>query len=96
MLERDPHRPDALVLRAAALRHLQHLDLAQGDVERALALDPDDAEALLERGILRQHRDDAPGARGDWERAITLAPDSGTADLAQQNLALLDAGPERK
>ena len=95
-LERDPHRPDALVLRAAAYRHLRRLDLAQDDVERALALDHDDAEALLERGILRQRRDDAPGARGDWERAVALAPDSGTADLAQQNLALLDAGPERR
>ncbi len=96
MLERDPHRPDALVLRATALRHLQRLDLAQDNIGRALALDPDNAEALLERGVLRQRRNDAPGARGDWERAITLAPDSGTADLAQQDLALLDAGPERK
>ena len=49
-LDRDPRRTDALVLRAAAWRHLGHLDLAQDDVERALAADPEDPEALLERG----------------------------------------------
>ena len=52
-------------------------------------------EALLEHGILRQRVDDQAGARQDWERAISLEPDSATADLAQQNLALLDAGPDR-
>jgi regulator of sirC expression with transglutaminase-like and TPR domain len=58
--------------------------------------DPDNAEALLERGILRQRHDDRAGARRDWERAIELSPDSTTADLAQQNLALLEAGPDRR
>ena len=92
-LEIDPARVEALVLRATAWRHLGHLDLAQDDVDRALALDPENAEALLERGILRQRHDDAAGARGDWQRAIELAPNSATADLAEQNLALLAAGP---
>jgi hypothetical protein len=32
-------------------------------------------------------------ARADWQRVLELAPDSATADLAQQNLTLLDAGP---
>ncbi len=95
-LEGDPRRPDALVLRGSALRHLGRVTLAREDVDRALALDPDDAEALLERGILRQRGDDRGGARADWERAIALAPDSQAADLAQQNLALLEAGPERR
>jgi hypothetical protein len=36
------------------------------------------------------------GARTDWERAISLSPDSATADLAQQNLALLEAGPVQR
>ena len=95
-LDLDARRPDALVLRAAAWRHLDHLDLAQDDVDRALALDPEDADALLERGILRQRRGDRAGARADWERAIELSPDTATGDLAQQNIALLDAGPERR
>jgi len=95
-LDLDPHRTDALVFRGAAWRHLGHLDLAEDDIDRALAIDPDSADALLERGILRQRRNDRPGARADWERAIALAPDTATSDLAQQNLALLEAGPERR
>ena len=95
-LDIDPRRGDALVLRAAARRHLEHLNLASDDVERALELDPEDPDAFLERGILRQRRGDQVGARKDWEQAITLSPDSATADLAQQNLALLEAGPERR
>lgn len=91
----DPQRPDALTLRGSAYRHLDNLAAAQDDVDRALSLDPDNPEALLERGILRQRHSDAAGARADWERAIAIAPDSPAADLAQQNLALLEAGPPR-
>jgi tetratricopeptide (TPR) repeat protein len=95
-LAAEPRRADALVLRGAARRHLDRLAAAQDDIERALALDGRNAEALLERGILRQRRNDPAGARADWERTIALAPDSQTADLAQQNLALLEAGPEER
>lgn len=92
----DPDRADAWVFRAASWRHLDHVDQAERDVERALESDPENAEALLERGIIRQLQGNASGARQDWERAIALAPDSPTADLAQQNLALSDAGPLRR
>ena len=92
-LANEPRRAEALVLRAAAWRHLGLLDLAETDIDRAVAIDPDSAEALLERGILRQRRNDQAGARGDWQRAIELAPGTATADLAEQNLALLEAGP---
>ena len=95
-LELDPSRDDALVQRGVAWRHLGRFDLARDDVERALSRDPEDAEALLERGILREQANDEAGARADWQQAITLEPDSDTADLAQQNLALLEAGPERR
>ena len=95
-LELDPSRQDALVFRAAAWRNLDKLQLAQDDIDRALAEDRDNPDALLERGILRQRRGDPAGARRDWERALSLAPDSATGDLAQQNLALLEAGPERR
>ena len=50
----------------------------------------------LERGIIRQLRGDTAGARADWERTIEVAPDSSAADLAQQNLALNEAGPRRR
>ncbi len=95
-LELDPKRVDAWVLRGSAWRHLGQLDRALDDIDRALDADPDSTEALLERGILRQRRNDEAGARQDWERAISLAPDTDTADLAQQDLALLDAGPARQ
>jgi tetratricopeptide (TPR) repeat protein len=95
-LRLDAARPDALVLRAVMHRKLNQLDLAQADVSRALALDPDDPDALLERGILRQRMGDAAGARADWEHARGIDPNSTTADLAQQNLSLLEAGPQRQ
>jgi tetratricopeptide (TPR) repeat protein len=95
-LDIDPRRGDAYTLRGSAWRHMGRMELAQDDIDRALLLDPDAPEALLERGILRQRRNDALGARADWERAISLAPDSATADLAQQNLALLEAGPQQR
>jgi len=95
-LDRDPKRADALVYRAAAWRHDGQLGLAQDDIDRALALDPEYPEALLERGILRQRKGDLAGARMDWEAVLALAPDGATADLAQQNLSLLDVGPGRR
>jgi tetratricopeptide (TPR) repeat protein len=95
-LDLDPRRVDALVFRGAAWRHLNHLELAQDDIDRAFAQDPENPEALLERGILRQRRGDRDGARQDWEQAIALSPDTATGDLAQQNLALLEAGPDRR
>ncbi|HEX4366134.1 MAG TPA: tetratricopeptide repeat protein [Rhodopila sp.] len=92
-LQQDARRPDALVLRAVMRRKLNLLDLAQADVSQALTLDPDDPDALLERGILRQRLGDAAGARADWEHAQSVDPNSTTADLAQQDLSLLEAGP---
>ncbi|MSP05470.1 MAG: tetratricopeptide repeat protein [Acetobacteraceae bacterium] len=92
-LDRDPRRTDALVFRAAAWRHEGQLALANDDVTRAVAIDPDFPEAMLERGILRQRRGNLDGARTDWQRAIELAPDTATADLAQQNISLLEVGP---
>ena len=95
-LDIDGKRADALVLRAASERGLNQLDRARADVDRALDQDPDNSEALLERGILRQRRGDRAGARRDWERAAALDPDTATADLAQQNLQLLEACPDRR
>ena len=94
-LRDDPRRVEALVMRGTALRHLGRLDAARDDIARALTAAPDNPEALLERGILRQRGHDEAGARADWERVLIVAPDGATADLAEQNLALLDAGPPR-
>jgi tetratricopeptide (TPR) repeat protein len=94
-LEMDPKRPDALVFRGAAWRHLGDLESARNDIDHALLLDPDNADALLERGIIRQRQGNLQGARDDWEKVEDLSPDSATGELAQQNLALLDAGPRQ-
>jgi tetratricopeptide (TPR) repeat protein len=92
----DAQRGDALVLRAREWRRLDRLELSERDIEQAMTLDANDPEALLERGILRQRRGDVAGARTDWQRARLLDPNSTAADLAQQNLALLEAGPSRE
>ena len=94
-LDIDPRRAEAFVLRASAWRRLNNLEVATSDIEHALAINPDSAEALLERGILRQRTGNQADAREDWQRVINLAPDSTAADLAQQDLALLDAGPDQ-
>lgn len=92
----DPSRSDALIYRASVHRERGEAAEASRDIEAALARDPDDPEALLERGIERQRAGDLAGARADWERVRALAPDSPSADLAEQNLALLDAGPAER
>ena len=89
----DPRRAEAWVFRASALRQMRRPAEALEAIGRALALDPDHPEGLLERGILRQAAGDAEGARADWRRLLAVAPDSAAADLAAQNLELLDAGP---
>jgi Flp pilus assembly protein TadD len=94
-LDLDPKRADALILRAVAWRNLGQLDRARTDIDAAFALDPDNADGLLERGIIRQRQGDLQGARADWERAAELGADTSTGDLAQQDLALLAAGPRR-
>ena len=94
-LELDPKRADALILHATSLRELGKLDEAAADIEMASRLDPDNPDLLLERGIIRQRRGDLAGARADWQHVAEVAPDTATADLAEQNLALLDAGPRQ-
>lgn len=93
VLARDTARAEAWVLRASALRRLDRLAPAAESVARAIALAPHNTEALLERGIIRQAQGDAVGARADWELVMELDPDGTAADLAAQNMALMEAGP---
>jgi tetratricopeptide (TPR) repeat protein len=95
-LDLDASRGDALVLRAAVWRRMDMLDEARSDIDKAIALDPEDAEALLERGIVRQLMGNVDGARQDWRHAEEVDPNSEAAELAAQNLTLLDAGPARQ
>ncbi|MCA3278700.1 MAG: hypothetical protein ING10_05460 [Roseomonas sp.] len=92
----DADRAEAWIWRAAAQRRLEQLRPAEDSITTALRLAPRNVEALLERGILRQLRGEAEAARRDWERVLELAPDSAAADLAAQNLALIEAGPSQR
>ena len=96
VLAMQPADEDALITRASAFRRLERLDEAKADIDAACLLEPDEPSALLERGILRERAGDADGARNDWDRIVSLSPDTHEADLAQQDLALLDAGPSEK
>ncbi len=48
-------------------------------------------DAYLERGTLMAMKGDYDGAHGDWNRVKELAPGTFVAELAQKNLAKLDA-----
>ena len=87
----DPNRGEALVARATAYRQMGQLAQALSDANAALSLDPGDPDALLERGIIEQRQGQILAARNDWQQVQQLAPDSNSADLATQNLALLEA-----
>jgi len=90
-LEIDPRRADALVLRAAAYRQVDATDLAMDDVTRAIALSPQFPDAYLERGTLMATKEDYAGARKDWNKVRDLAPNTFVAELAERNLAKLNA-----
>lgn len=85
---------DALVFRASAYRHLDRLELALADIEKALAFQPTHPEGLLERGILRRLREDNDGARRDWLVILRTAAGSPAADAARQNLESMDVRPD--
>ncbi len=96
VLRLEPDRVEAMVFRASALRNLDRTEDAMRTITQALTAAPDNPEALLERGILHQLRGNEAQARADWERVVSVAPDSPAAELAQQNLALNEAGlPQR-
>ena len=85
---------DAFVFRASAYRHLDRLELALADIEKALAFRPTHPEGLLERGILRRLREDNDGARQDWLVILRTAPGSPAADAARQNRGSMDVKPD--
>lgn len=91
-----PDRADILAALGAAQRRLGQIDPARASLAAALAIDPDEPTALLERGIIQQQLGNLAAARADWQHTIVAAPQSDAADLARQNIELLDAGPEEK
>lgn len=92
-LDVDGKRTDALVLRAAAYRHIDSgnaVDLALDDVNRAIGIDARFADAYLERGTLYAMKGDYAGARQDWAKTQELAPGGFAAQQAKANVEQLD------
>ncbi|MGY6770076.1 tetratricopeptide repeat protein [Komagataeibacter xylinus] len=87
-------RDEALVARAGAWRKLGRIDQGMADINAALHDMPHNGAALLERGILYQRQGQMEQARADWLDVVKQAPDSDEADLARQDLALLETDPE--
>ena len=96
VIEAEPERTDALILRASAYRFVDALPLAQQDVTAAYRLAPERAEVLLEYGILKQLTGDRDGARQAWLDLIRLHAGTPAAEAAQRNLELLDVKLEPK
>lgn len=90
VIEADPNRTDALILRASAYRFVDALPLAQQNAEAAYRLAPDRPEVLLEYGILQRLRGNRDGARQSWLKLLQLHEGTPAADAAQRNLELLD------
>ena len=75
-LDIEPGRAEAWLYRANAYRHLNSLDLALDDADRAVALSSRSPEALLERATIKSLRKDEAGARADLQSIVKLAPSS--------------------
>lgn len=73
-LEIAPDRAEAWLYRANAYRHVNSLDLALEDANRAVALSSRSPEALLERATIKSLRKDEAGARADLQAIVRLAP----------------------
>ncbi len=87
-------RDEALIARATAWRRMGRIEQAMTDINAALKDMPRNGAALLERGILYQREGQMAQARADWQDVVTLSPDSDEADLARQDLSLLETDPE--
>jgi Flp pilus assembly protein TadD len=89
-LDLNPGLTEALVLRAAAYRRLEALDLARVDLDRARKLAPKNPDVWLENGTLALAEGNPATAREDWLTALRLAPNSAAATVARQNIEHLD------
>jgi len=96
VLSANPALAEALVMRGAAYRQLDALDLSLEDLNRGLTLEPDHPEGLLERGIVYRLQDHKAEARADWRRLIELYPKSEAARAARNNLHRLDSGVDNQ
>ena len=94
-IEIAPDRPEAWLYRANAYRHVNSLDLALEDAERAVTLSKHSPEALLERATIKSLRKDSAGARADLQTIVKLAPKSIQGQEAAKRLKATPAAPAK-
>lgn len=92
-IEIAPDRPEAWLYRANAYRHVNSLDLALEDADRAVTLSSHSPEALLERATIKSLRQDSAGARADLQTVVKLAPKSIQGQEAAKRLKAMPAKP---
>jgi tetratricopeptide (TPR) repeat protein len=90
VIDRDPERYDAHIMRASAYRYVDSLPLAREDAEAAYRLAPDRPEVLLEYGNVLRLDGKPDQARQMWLRLIQLHDGTPASDSARRNLELLD------
>lgn len=89
-----PDRAEAWLYRANAQRHLNNLDAALQDANRAVSLTgARSPEALLERATIKGLRKDTAGARSDLQAVVKLAPESIQGREAASRLKAMTAKP---
>jgi uncharacterized caspase-like protein len=79
---------------------LGHLDKALADFDIAVEHDPEHVSAYMGRGLAYERKGDRDRAIGDFKKAVALPASSRDAKAAQakaqQQLAVLSAGPTRR
>lgn len=93
-IELAPAMMDARILRAAAERRVGAFELAEEDIDAALAIDAQSPAAWLEKGLLAQSRKQWDAARAAFVRAAEIDPGSPSGLTAAQALRRL--GPDSR
>lgn len=86
----DEKNFEGYLQRAKAYRKRRDFLRARLDIRVALTLSPDQPDCLLESGIIYRETGKNIKAGQDWQAIIRLYPQSEYAELAEQNIALLD------
>jgi tetratricopeptide (TPR) repeat protein len=92
-IEIAPDKPEAWLYRANAYRHLNSLDLALDDANRAVTLSHS-PQALLERATIKSLRKDEAGARADLQTVVKIAPNSIQGKEAAKRLKAPQSAPK--
>ncbi len=89
-IDQNPERGEGFLERARLFRQKKNYPAARLDLKAAAGIAPDDPEILLESGIVYRLLGDKDSARAEWQKIIDTHPDSAFADLARENIGLLN------